>query len=95
MAAYVILDITVTDPVVYEDYKKLSGATVAQHGGTFLVRGGAVESLEGSWNPSRFVVIEFESAEQAKTWWNSEEYKIPKEIRNKASISHTIVVQGA
>jgi uncharacterized protein (DUF1330 family) len=94
MAAYIVLDITVHDPEIYEEYKKHSGATVEKYNGTFIVRGGTVEGLEGEWNPQRVVIIAFETAEQAKKWWDSEEYRAPKAIRNKASVSRSLLVQG-
>lgn len=94
MAAYIVLDITVTDTVAYEEYKKYSGATVELYGGKFLVRGGTVEPLEGAWQPSRFVLIEFASPAQARAWWESEEYAMPKSIRQKASISQGILAHG-
>ena len=49
MPAYIIVDITITDPVAYADYKELAAPTVAQYGGRYLARGGAVEILEGDW----------------------------------------------
>jgi uncharacterized protein (DUF1330 family) len=61
MAAYVINDMEITDPAVFEDYKKMSPATVAKYGGRFLSRGGATEKLEGSWLPKRIVILEFPS----------------------------------
>ena len=56
MPAYIIVEIDVTDPVGYEEYKKRAGATVAQYGGKYIVRGGACETLEGDWKPKRIVV---------------------------------------
>ena len=47
MPAYVINDMVVTDPELFERYKQLSPPTVAQYGGRFLARGGQVENLEG------------------------------------------------
>jgi len=49
MPAYVIVEIEVTDPIVYEEYKKLAPAIVAQYGGKYLARGGHTEVLEGDW----------------------------------------------
>ena len=66
MAAYVIVEIEVSDPVGYEEYRKLAGAAVAVQGGKFLVRGGKIEALEGDWRPERLVVLEFPSVERAK-----------------------------
>ncbi|MBL0741568.1 DUF1330 domain-containing protein [Chryseolinea lacunae] len=94
MKAYVIVDVTITDPVRYEDYKKLTLASMQPYGGKFVVRGGAAEILEGTWQPGRVVILEFPSAERAKTWWSSPEYTPAKAIRQSASTANMIVVEG-
>ncbi len=94
MAAYVITDIEVSDPVRYEDYKALSGPSADRYGGKFIVRGGAHETLEGDWTPNRVVVLEFPSVEQAREWWSSPEYEEAKAIRREASKSRIILVEG-
>jgi uncharacterized protein (DUF1330 family) len=94
MAAYVILDIEVSDPVRYAEYKDLATPTVAQYGGKYLVRGGKAENLEGDWEPSRIVVLQFESAEQARNWLNSPEYRPAKELRHQTAVTRSIVVEG-
>ena len=66
MPAYVINDMVVTDPELFERYKQLSPPTVAQYGGRFLARGGQIENLEGDWSPRRVVIIEFPSLERAR-----------------------------
>lgn len=95
MAAYIIVDVTVTDPDVYKGYTKLVPATVEAYGGKFLVRGGDTETLEGDWTPNRLVVLEFESAEQAKAWYDSEEYREPKRLRHSASHARLVLAEGA
>jgi uncharacterized protein (DUF1330 family) len=96
MAAYVILDVEVTDPALYEEYKKLSGEALRPFGGRFVVRGGPVETLEeGDWTPHRIVVLEFESAGRAREWWSSEIYRDPKALRRRASKGTLILVEGA
>ena len=75
MAAYIVAHIEVTDPARYEEYRRQVAATITQYGGRFLVRGGATEVLEGSLRPGRVVILEFASIEQAKTWWDSPEYR--------------------
>lgn len=95
MAAYVINDMVVTDPARFEDYKKLSPATVAQYGGRFLARGGRVEPLEGGWSPERLVIIEFPSVEQAHAWADSPEYAPAKRLRQLSAKSNMVVVEGA
>ena len=95
MSAYLVVQIDVTDPERYDQYRKMVPSTLEQYGGKFLIRGGPVETLEGSWHPSRFVVIEFDNIEQAKAWWSSEEYKPAKELRQQASNTEMILVEGA
>lgn len=94
MVAYVINDMEVTDPALLEEYKKLSPATVAQYGGRFLARGGTMEVLEGAWTPKRLVILEFPSLAQAKAWVNSPEYAPARRIRQQASRSNLVVVDG-
>ena len=57
--------------------------------------GGQFEQLEGSWQPTRLVLLEFPSMEQAKRWYDSEEYREPKALRLKASKANLIIVEGA
>lgn len=94
MAAYMIAEITVTDPTTYEEYRKLVGATLEQYGGKFLVRGGATTLLEGEGQPGRMVIVEFESMERLKAWYDSEEYRYPKELRQKASTGRLMMLEG-
>jgi uncharacterized protein (DUF1330 family) len=93
MAAYVILDIEVTDPEGYEEYKRASGS-VARYGGTFPVCGGAFEVLEGDWTPHRLVVIRFDSMERAREWWDSEDYRPARRIRERTARTNVVLVEG-
>jgi uncharacterized protein (DUF1330 family) len=94
MIAYVIVDINVTDPVRYEDYKRLAAPTVELYGGKYIARGGKTETLEGDWSPTRLVILQFDSLEQAKNWHNSMEYSEPKKLRNETAISNMLVIEG-
>lgn len=94
MVAYVIANIEVTDPVQYEDYKKLAGPAVEAGGGKYLVRGGKTEVLEGQWKPNRLVMLEFESVEKAQAWWDSTHYAQAKAIRQGSANSSMVIVQG-
>lgn len=95
MKAFIIVDVKITDPVRYEDYKKLTPASLIPYDGKFIVRGGQAETLEGSWKPGRVVVLEFPSPERAKAWWSSDEYAPAKALRQSASITQMILVEGA
>ena len=94
MSAYVVVQVDVKDPERYDQYRKMVPSTLEQYGGKFLVLGAPVETLEGSWHPSRFVVIEFDNTEQAKAWWFSAEYKPAKELRQQTSHTEMILVEG-
>jgi uncharacterized protein (DUF1330 family) len=61
MAAYLVVDIDVTNPAQFEEYKKLAPGAIAKFGGRYLIRGGAYEAIEGDWKPQRLTVVEFES----------------------------------
>ena len=94
MPAYVIVEIEIVDPVGYEEYKKLAGATVEKYGGKYLVRGGKTDVLEGDWNPKRIVMLEFPTMERAKEWLNCEEYRAPRKMRHRTAKTNMILVEG-
>ena len=94
MTAFVIVDINVTDPVRYEDYKKLAAPTVELYGGNYIARGGKTETLEGDWAPTRLVILQFDSLEQARNWHNSIEYSVPRNLRHETAISNMVVIEG-
>lgn len=94
MAGYVIAEIDVQDPVLFEEYRKLVPATIARYGGKYLVRGGATDSKEGGWMPKRVVVLEFASADQARKWYHSPEYAPALAMRLKATNSKMVIVEG-
>jgi uncharacterized protein (DUF1330 family) len=95
MTAYVIADVDVTDPVKYEDYKKLTPGAIAKHGGRFLARGGQCATLEGNWRPGRMIVIEFPSYQQARDFYTSVEYTAARRARAGAATLKMVVVDGA
>jgi uncharacterized protein (DUF1330 family) len=94
MPAYLFANIEVTDPVLYEEYRKGVPATIAQYGGRYVARGGAAEGLEGGYAPKRVVILEFPTLERAKAWWDSPEYRPLRAIRQRASRGDLILVDG-
>ena len=95
MAAYVIADVSVTDPGGYEDYRRGVLATVERYGGRFLVRGGAVQVAEGSWQPARVVVLEFPTMADLRRWYDSPEYRPLKAMRLRTARTDVIFAEGA
>ena len=94
MAAYIVAELEVTDPAVFDEYRKGVPATIAAYGGRYLVRGGTLESLEGGWTPKRMVVLEFPSMEQAKRWYGSPEYRELLAMRQRSTKSRVVMVEG-
>jgi uncharacterized protein (DUF1330 family) len=95
VTAYVIGEIEVTEPKIYEGYRKQVLATIEKYGGRFMARGGKAEQLEGGWTPKRIVVLEFPSYEQALKWYRSPEYAPLIKLRQSASRGKLILVEGA
>lgn len=94
MVAYLMVRADVRDKEAYGEYAKRSPAVVAQFGGKYLARGGAVVSLEGAEESRRVVIIEFPSLEQAKAFYHSSEYQSAREFRKDAGQAEFIVVEG-
>ena len=94
MSAYAVIDVHATDADKTARYRELSGPSVEKHGGRFLVRGGAFEVLEGSWTPERIVVIEFPSADVARAWYESDDYRAARAVREGAGEWRMVIVEG-
>jgi uncharacterized protein (DUF1330 family) len=94
MPAYVIVETDVHDPAQYERYQAASPDAVHGGGGRFVVRGGELAVLEGDWNPSRLVILEFADLETAKRWYESPEYEEAKRLREGAANLRMVAVEG-
>ena len=94
MPAYIIADVDVTDAEGYTEYRDKVPALIAAHGGRYLARGGATEVLEGAWRPRRTVIVEFPSMAALKTFWDSQEYRHLRAIRNRTTNSNIVATEG-
>ena len=94
MAAYIIVEVEINDPVRYEDYKKQTPLSLGKYQGKFIVRGGKTETLEGGWAPQRLVVLEFPTMDLARQWWASEDYAPAKAQRQRTAKTKMIVADG-
>jgi uncharacterized protein (DUF1330 family) len=93
-SAYILADVDVTDPQQYEQYKKLSTVAMQAHGAEVCVRGGAVQVLEGDWNPGRTVILKFPSVEKARAFYDSPEYGAARKAREGAAVMRMVLVEG-
>ncbi len=94
MAAYLIARIDVTDPDRYEEYKVLAADAVAKHAGSYLVRGGPHETLEGETEHRRIVVLRFADVATARAFYESPEYAAARAARAGAATGQFVVVDG-
>lgn len=93
MPGYILMHADVTDPEQYEDFKVAAAKAIEEHGGRYLVRGGACTAVEGEFR-SRAVLLEFPSYQDALTFYRSEAYQAAREIRVRCSESSILVMEG-
>jgi len=94
MAAYVIYQGEVLDPVRYDEYKAKGAESILAAGGKYLVRGGDMEVLEGEPPAGRTVLLEFPSREAALVWYRGDEYTEIRKIREGAARARMYIVDG-
>lgn len=94
MPAYLIANVDIKDTERMNDYLKATPSIIKKYGGKFLVRGGEFEIYEGNWNPKRLVLVEFESMQKAKQFYNSPEYQAIIDIRQNSAYTDWVFVEG-
>ncbi|MBT4072073.1 MAG: DUF1330 domain-containing protein [Chloroflexi bacterium] len=94
MSAYMIVQLEVTDPDGFAEYREKVGPQIAKHGGKYLVRGAEVENLEGDWNPGRLVVFEFPSIDDIRRWYEADEYQPLLALRERTANTTLSIVEG-
>ena len=91
---YLIAQVDVHDPEVYREYAAKVPATLVAFEGSFLVRGGRIEPLEGDAPPQRTVVLEFPSLARARDWYESDAYQALIPLRHAAGVTRNFLVEG-
>jgi uncharacterized protein (DUF1330 family) len=94
MAAYIISDVTIHDEANAKDYRERAARSIAQHGGKYLARAGAVEALEGCWSPRAIIIVEFPDMDRARAWYRSAEYAEALQYRDATLSRDLILVEG-
>jgi uncharacterized protein (DUF1330 family) len=93
-SAYIIANVRVTNPVQYEEYKKFATLAMQAHGAEVCARGGAVQVLEGDWQPDRLVILKFKSVDQARRFYDSADYAQARAAREGAAVARLVLVEG-
>jgi uncharacterized protein (DUF1330 family) len=94
MPAYMVVQINITDPDRFAQYRAAVPGVVASFGGRYMARGAQVEVLEGSHDGRRLVLFEFPSMDAIRRFWNSPEYAKIKPLRENAAEIDAWAVPG-
>ena len=94
MTAYVIVQLEITDPEGFAEYREKVGPQIEKHGGRYIVRGAEVENLEGEWDPGRLVILEFPTREDAQRFYEAEEYQPLLALRKRTANTVLSIVEG-
>jgi uncharacterized protein (DUF1330 family) len=94
MSAYVISSLEIQDASQLQEYVQLVPPIAERYGGRYIVRRGALESLEGDWRPTDLVILEFPTAAQARSWYESPEYQEVRERHFRGAKRSLVLVEG-
>ncbi|BBX41750.1 DUF1330 domain-containing protein [Mycobacterium simiae] len=89
---YVILTEAIKDPEGMKAYAQAAGS--AMSGATILAVDTAPKVIEGSWHGDQTVVLEFESVEAARAWYESEGYQQAAKLRRAAADCNAVILSG-
>jgi uncharacterized protein (DUF1330 family) len=94
MAAYVIFDVDIRDPKLYQEFMSGVKPALEAAGAKYLARGGAHKVYEGDWQPRRIVLFEFPSVAAYESFYNGATYQGLKSIRDACSSARMVIVEG-
>ncbi|MFN0185991.1 MAG: DUF1330 domain-containing protein [Aquabacterium sp.] len=93
--AYIIVESKITDPEQFKSYMAAAPAVVKAFSGDYLVRGGRLAVLEGSWQPPRLTVLRYPSFEAAQAMYDSPGYVAARQLRAGATaVFNMVLVEG-
>jgi uncharacterized protein (DUF1330 family) len=93
--AYVVVESKITDPEQFKKYMAAAPEVARAFGGEYLVRGGRLEVLEGSWQPPRMTVLRYPSFDAARAMYDSPAYTAARALRAGATaVFNMVLVEG-
>jgi uncharacterized protein (DUF1330 family) len=92
--AYFVAQVRITDADGFGEYARAFSPTLKPFGGRVLAADDEPTALEGAWPEGRTVILEFESADQAQAWYESDAYQAISSIRQANSDSTIAIVTG-
>jgi uncharacterized protein (DUF1330 family) len=94
VSVYFIANIRIKDPAEYQKYLAGSDSVFQKYKGRYLAFDDRPEVLEGSWNYTRLVLIEFPDKKSLHDWYECEEYQSILKHRLTASDCDTVAIAG-
>ncbi|MBV8183377.1 MAG: DUF1330 domain-containing protein [Hyphomicrobiales bacterium] len=94
MAGYLIANLTIHDPKLFEEYRREVAPLVTRFNGRYLVRGGKLRTLEGSAMFKRLIVLEFPSLADAERFYASPEYAPILKLRLASATGDVVLAEG-
>ena len=91
--AYIIAEVEVTDPAVFQDYVATAGPTLAAYNARLIVRG-KPRAKEGTQPVGEIVVVEFDSLEDAERWYSTPPYSDAIPMRQRSANTRLFIVEG-
>lgn len=93
-AYYIASPAEVMDPAGLQEYAANSAPVIESFGGRYLVAGGHARTLSGDWSPERIILLEFPSTERMMEWYDSEEYRPWRELRERSARASIVVTES-
>ncbi|MGA3005319.1 MAG: DUF1330 domain-containing protein [Acetobacteraceae bacterium] len=92
---FLYAEFEVADPAEFEKYREKVGAVSASFGGRYVVRRAEPVVLDGEWSSKRLVIIEFDSPEQVRAFYDSPAYQAILPFRLRSTKGHVLLLTGA
>jgi uncharacterized protein (DUF1330 family) len=89
---YILITEDVHDPAGMAEYGKVASQAMA--GATLLSFDQKAEVLEGEWHGTQTVLLEFDSVEAAREWYNSDAYQAAAKLRQAAADCNGVILSG-
>ena len=94
MSHYFIANIRINDEADYQKYIEKSDEVFRKFKGRYLSVDNNPQLLEGNWDYTRTVLIEFPNEDEFKNWYNSTEYQEILKYRLNAANCDSILIKG-
>ena len=92
---YVLVDTKISNSENYEIYKSKAKPIAEKFGGKYLTRGGNMDIVQKDlWSPTRLVLVEFPSIDNARAFHDSNDYADVKKLRLENAESTLVILEG-